>query len=63
MGPGMFGVAVFAQHVHALISDDRALMERREYTEWRAEQELAALEGEVNMGGKGEIELLEGNFK
>ena len=40
-----------------------AKKERREYTEWRAEQELAALEGEINAGGRGEIELLEGKLK
>jgi hypothetical protein len=28
MGPGMFSVEAFAQRVQALISDDRALMER-----------------------------------
>ena len=40
-----------------------AKKERWEYAEWRAEQELAALEGEINAGGRGEIELLEGKIK
>ena len=39
-----------------------AKKERWEYTEWRAEQELAALEDEMNAEERGEIELLEGKF-
>ena len=40
-----------------------ARKERREYAEWRAEQELAALEDEMNAEERGEIELLEGKIK
>ena len=40
-----------------------ARTERQEYADWRAEQELAALEDEMNAEERGEIELLEGKIK
>ena len=40
-----------------------AKKERQEYAEWRAEQELAALEDKMNTEERGKMELLEGKIK